>query len=181
MPAKSITRRLDSMGYVRVTLPDGSRVREHVLLMEQHIGRPLDDHEVVHHRDGNRANNDLSNLELMSRSEHMRMHMTGRSRTGGRWSIHHSACVKCGRDDSPHLGHGTCKRCYSRLARDIARGAPAGLPRKTLEQRGMWSQRFSECVKCGTTEYSHYGRGLCSLCYFRKRQGHSSFRAGNGV
>lgn len=54
-------------GYVRITPPEGgSRVYEHRYVMEQFIGRALLDHENVHHKDGNRSNNDLSNLEIWS-------------------------------------------------------------------------------------------------------------------
>jgi hypothetical protein len=42
--------------------------------MEKKIGRRLRDGEVVHHVDGDTANNDPSNLELFSsHSEHMRV------------------------------------------------------------------------------------------------------------
>ena len=40
---------------------------EHRLVMAQLLGRPLTDDESVHHKDGNRLNNDPSNLELWSR------------------------------------------------------------------------------------------------------------------
>ena len=40
---------------------------EHRLVMAQVLGRPLTDNESVHHKDGNRLNNDPSNLELWSR------------------------------------------------------------------------------------------------------------------
>lgn len=51
-------------GYVRRTMPDGRRVLEHVLVMEQHFGRRLVDGENVHHKNGIRHDNDLGNLEL---------------------------------------------------------------------------------------------------------------------
>ncbi len=58
------------LGYIRV--PDPGRptgqILEHRLVMEQAIGRRLLRCEVVHHKDGNRSNNDLSNLELWSSS-----------------------------------------------------------------------------------------------------------------
>ena len=56
---------------------DGKKVDEHRYVMEQHLGRPLEPNEVVHHKDGDKRNNDIDNLELTSRSEHSRMHRLG--------------------------------------------------------------------------------------------------------
>lgn len=59
-------------GYVRVHRPGGVGktlwILEHRLVMEQHLGRELLPDEIVHHRDLNRLNNDLSNLELWTGS-----------------------------------------------------------------------------------------------------------------
>lgn len=41
-------------------------IAEHRMVMAQHLGRPLDRHETVHHKDGNRQNNSLDNLQLRS-------------------------------------------------------------------------------------------------------------------
>ena len=49
-------------------------VLEHRYQMAKHIGRPLTRNEIVHHKDGDRSNNHIDNLELTSRSEHMRKH-----------------------------------------------------------------------------------------------------------
>jgi hypothetical protein len=56
---------------------NGIKKDEHRHIMEVHLGRRLASNEVVHHKDGNKRNNNLSNLEVMSLSEHSRMHMTG--------------------------------------------------------------------------------------------------------
>lgn len=51
-------------------------VLEHILVMEEHLGRYLTDIEVVHHRDGNRLNNNISNLQLFpNSSEHIKYEM----------------------------------------------------------------------------------------------------------
>jgi hypothetical protein len=63
-----------SWGYVRLKLSDGRVVLKHRWVMEQHLGRPLTKDEHVHHKDKNRANNDLSNLELLTSSEHSKEH-----------------------------------------------------------------------------------------------------------
>jgi hypothetical protein len=48
---------------------------EHRVVMERILGRPLRSDEVVHHVDGNKRNNDPSNLRLMTQSEHIALHL----------------------------------------------------------------------------------------------------------
>jgi len=47
---------------------------EHRVVAEQMVGRPLQRNEIVHHIDGNKHNNDPSNLRVMTQSEQVRMH-----------------------------------------------------------------------------------------------------------
>src|SRR5207253_1241942 len=61
-------------GYKYVRIP-GRRCMEHRLVTERHIGRRLDRSEVVHHKDGNKLNNTIENLELIqSQGEHCQRH-----------------------------------------------------------------------------------------------------------
>lgn len=61
------TKRKD--GYILLCVK-GKRVFEHRYIMENHLGRKLTFNETVHHIDGNRNNNKLTNLEVLTRSEH---------------------------------------------------------------------------------------------------------------
>jgi hypothetical protein len=56
-------------------------VYEHIVVAEQKLGRPLKPGEVVHHVDENKLNNDPDNLEVVTRSEHARLHMKSRHQT----------------------------------------------------------------------------------------------------
>lgn len=60
-------------GYVSLFIPANltgtgkkGEILEHRYVMEQHIGRKLRSEETVHHKNGDRAFNDLCNLELFS-------------------------------------------------------------------------------------------------------------------
>lgn len=48
---------------------------EHRRIARLKIGRDLQPDEVVHHIDGNKQNNKPSNLQVMTRSEHNKLHM----------------------------------------------------------------------------------------------------------
>jgi hypothetical protein len=71
---------IDRDGYVRTYAPDhpwprkNGYVRENVRVMELYIGRRLKSDEVVHHKDGDRLNNKLANLEIMLKGEHSSLH-----------------------------------------------------------------------------------------------------------
>ena len=56
-------------GYVVLTLTTGRRIKEHRLIMEQHLGRELLPEETVHHINGVRDDNRLENLELWSSAQ----------------------------------------------------------------------------------------------------------------
>ena len=67
-------------GYVLELCPDHPSanpygfVLQHRLVVERHLGRFLTPLEVVHHKDMNPSNNDIDNLQVMSRREHMTLH-----------------------------------------------------------------------------------------------------------
>ena len=67
-------------GYMYSYSPDhfianaAGKVLEHVYVMYKTIGRQLRPDECVHHIDRDRANNDLSNLRLMTIAEHSLLH-----------------------------------------------------------------------------------------------------------
>lgn len=65
---------ISQQGYKIKRTPGGKTELIHRVIMSKHLGRELSPDEVVHHKDGNKLNNDVSNLELMTRAEHINHH-----------------------------------------------------------------------------------------------------------
>lgn len=71
---------IDPRGY-RQTRVNGKTVREHRVLIEKHLGRKLDAWEHVHHKDGDKLNNSIENLEVIDGANHAIEHHKGSKRT----------------------------------------------------------------------------------------------------
>lgn len=86
----------------------------HIVLWES-INGPVPEGHQVHHIDGNRSNNDLENLQLVSHLEHQRIHSPYYVKLDGVWTRFCKYCKeinKVFREKSP-----TCNDCRARLAR----------------------------------------------------------------
>lgn len=73
-------------------IPRNGYVLEHRFLKEKEIGRVLNSDEVVHHIDGNKKNNSLDNLVVMTQNEHARLHQYLRGK-----NMVELRCPQCGK------------------------------------------------------------------------------------
>ena len=111
---------ITDQGYI-VREKDGVRNREHVSVAEKAIGRKLIKGEIVHHVDGNRANNVGSNLVICpNQAYHMLIHVRQRAfdATGDASNRKCSYCNTWDSDGNLKFGrygsvfHAECRRNY---------------------------------------------------------------------
>jgi hypothetical protein len=121
-------------GYIEIYSPNHPNQRkhtkyilEHRLVMEGSIGRHLTREEVVHHRDGDKQNNSIENLELFSsNAEHLRVTLAGQ-------------CPKWTEDGIRRIREGNQKKNLRRLERlEMLRQLSEGMNQMT-EPYGSWN------------------------------------------
>lgn len=96
----------------KTTYTNGRKIDEHRLIMEQHIGRKLSRQEVVHHINGDKRDNRLENLQIMTQDEHNKLHKEYLPKT--------KICIECGKEFTPptkHRGRNTIcsKECHYKM------------------------------------------------------------------
>ena len=85
---------------------------EHRVIMAEFLRRPLQSHELIHHKDENKLNNHIDNLELITRSEHQKHHLLGNDY--GKYSKKWEVCLVCG---GKHHSKGLCSRHHPQFWR----------------------------------------------------------------
>ena len=67
---------IDAQGYKTITkrghpnqMDSKGRIREHIYVMVEHLGRPLIKGESIHHKNGDRLDNRIENLELWDKGQ----------------------------------------------------------------------------------------------------------------
>lgn len=76
---------------------NGKHIDEHRYIMEQHLGRKLLRNEYVHHKNGDKKDNRIENLEIMTPQEHNKEHKEKLPKT--------KICKVCGKEFEPPIKH----------------------------------------------------------------------------
>lgn len=99
-------------------------VLHHRIIMENYLGRILNQDEIVHHKNHNKKDNRIENLEIMSNKEHTKHHS---SLNGQKWVL--LRCPQCKKEfDKPEnqsfltkpCEYNCCQRkCSGKFSRNI--------------------------------------------------------------
>lgn len=82
--------------YKRTTYK-GKPIDEHRKVMEKYLGRELESWEIVHHINGDKRDNRVENLQVMTQNEHNKLHKEKLPKI--------KICIECGKEFEPPVKH----------------------------------------------------------------------------
>lgn len=121
---------------------------EHRFVMEQHISRELTPNEIVHHKDGNKHNNKIENLEIMTRGEHIKIHLGGSKK-----STDHKNRIALG---IKKWHSNMTKKEKDNLMKKISTGMKGKIP---------WNKGMRGICKIQNCDKPHSAKGYCKKHY----------------
>lgn len=166
-------------GY-RVIYINGKRLYEHRYIFEKNIERKLTSKEVIHHKNGDKLDNRIENLEITNHSKHASQHHPKRfcevfncklPREGkGFCSKHYQRFRKHGNPEKlvNYLNYGS--NCYyKKCDRKATHKGFCELHYKRYKKYGDPSKKFKQ-IHCSIKNCirKYYGKNICKYHFFKK-------------